>query len=179
MRESKRVLMALLLSLTMISAYSQTKFTEQKAGHIYHVSVPDYMTKTVTLNDVATMQYINSAKNAYLVIIDDSKEELEMKGIKFASLKDFHDDNIKHLKSEDNEHSETKIAEFEANGNKFYQSELNVNFKEKDNLEVKITYLITYVETKGYYYQILCWSLTPEYKSLMPDFKKIAASIKD
>lgn len=179
MRVSKRVLIALLSIVTMVSAYSQTKFTEKKAGHVYSVSVPDYMTKTVTLNDVATMQYINSAKNAYLVVIDDSKEELEMKGIKFASLKDFHDDNIKHLKGEENEPVESSPVEFEANGNKFYQTELNVNFKEKDNLEVKITYLITYVETKGYYYQILCWSLSPEYKNLTADFKKIAASIRD
>jgi hypothetical protein len=179
MKITKGVLLTLLSIVTMVSAYSQTKFTEQKAGHIYHVSVPDYMTKTVTLNDVATMQYINSAKNAYLVIIDDSKEELEMKGIKFATLKDFHDDNIKHLRTEENESVETKATEFEISGNKFYQTELGVNFKEKDNLEVKITYLITYVETKGYYYQILCWSLSPEYKNLYADFKKIAASIKD
>lgn len=179
MKITKGVLIALLSITTIVSAYSQTKFTEQKAGHIYHVSVPDYMTKTVTLNDVATMQYINSAKNAYLVIIDDSKEELEMKGIKFASLKDFHDDNIKHLRTEENESVETKATEFEANGNKFYQTELGVNFKEADNVEVKITYLITYVETKSYYYQILCWSLSSEYKNLYADFKKIAASIKD
>jgi hypothetical protein len=179
MKITKGVLITLFSITTIVSAFSQTKFTEQKAGHIYHVSVPDYMTKAVTLNDVATMQYINSAKNAYLVIIDDSKEELEMKGIKFASLKDFHDDNIKHLRTEENESVETKGTEFEMNGNKFYQSELGVNFKESDNLEVKITYLITYVETKNYYYQILCWSLSSEYKNLYADFKKIAASIRD
>ncbi|RYU92804.1 hypothetical protein [Emticicia agri] len=179
MKITKKVFIIFLTLVTVTSAYSQTKFTEQKAGHVYHVSIPDYMTKSVTLNDVATMQYINSAKNAYLVIIDDSKEELEMKGIKFASLKEFHDDNIKHLKGEENDPVESKGVEFEANGNKFYQSELSVNFKEKDDLEVKITYLITYVETKGYYYQILCWSLTPEYKNLLADFKKIAASIRD
>jgi hypothetical protein len=179
MKITKGVLITLFSITTLASAYSQTKFTEQKAGHIYHVSIPDYMTKAVTLNDVATMQYINSAKNAYLVIIDDSKEELEMKGIKFASLKDFHDDNIKHLRTEENESVETKATEFEINGNKFYQTELGVNFKEKDDLEVKITYLITYVETKSYYYQILCWSLSSEYKNLYADFKKIAASIRD
>lgn len=179
MKIIKVILSALFAIITMASAYSQTKFTEQKAGHLYYVSVPDYMTKSVTLNDAATMQYINSAKNAYLIVIDDSKEELEMKGIKFASLKDFHDDNIKLLKAEENSPVESKPTEFVVNGNKFYQSELNVNFKEADNLEVKITYLITYVETKGYYYQILCWSLSSEYKNLVADFKKIAASIKD
>lgn len=179
MKITKVILSALFAMITMASAYSQTKFTEQKAGHVYYVSVPDYMTKTVTLNDVATLQYINSAKNAYLIVIEDSKEELEMKGVKFASLKDFHDDNIKLLKAEENLPVESKPTEFVVNGNKFYQSELNVNFKEADNLEVKITYLITYVETKGYYYQILCWSLSSEYKNLVADFKKIAASIKD
>ena len=102
-----------------------------------------------------------------------------MKGVKFASLKDFHDDNIKLLKAEENSPVESESTEFVANGNKFYQSELNVNFKEADNLELIITYLITYVETKSYYYQILCWSLSSEYKNLLADFKKIAASIKD
>lgn len=179
MKKTKGVLLTLLSILTLVSAHSQTTFTEQKAGHIYYVSVPDYMTKTISLNDVATMQYLNSVKNAYLVIIDDSKEELEMKGVKFASLKDFHDENIAHLKEEENEPVESKAVEFEANGNKFYQSDLSVILKEKDAPEVKITYLITYVETKRYYYQILCWSLSPDYKNLLPDFKKIAASIKD
>jgi len=174
-----KVLYVILLGIAAHASYGQTSFTEQKAGHIYFVAVPDYMTKSVTLNDVASMQYINSVKNAFMVVIDDSKDDLGMKGIKFATLKDFHDENIKHLRGEENKSAESKPVEFELKGNKFYQTELQVDFKEADDEEVKITYLITYVETKKYYYQILCWSLSSEFKKLLPDFKKIAASIKD
>lgn len=170
---------AILLGIAMHTAYSQPTFIEQKAGHIYYVKVPGYMTKTIKLNDVASMQYINSVKNAFMVVIDDSKDELSMKGIKFGNLKDFHDENIKHLRSEENKSIESAPVVFDLKGNKFYQTELQVDFRESDDEQVKITYLITYVETKNYYYQILCWSLSSEFKQLLPDFKKIAASIKD
>lgn len=170
---------AILLGIAAHTAYCQPTFTEQKAGHVYYIKVPDYMTKTIKLNDVASMQYINSVKNAFMVVIDDSKEELSMKGIKFANLKDFHDVNIKHLRSDENKSIESEPVVFDLKGNRFYQTELQVDFRESDDEQVKITYLITYVETKNYYYQILCWSLSSEFKQLLPDFKKLAASIKD
>ncbi|WP_259016837.1 hypothetical protein [Emticicia fluvialis] len=175
----KRVLFAWLLVIAAKALYSQSTFAEQKAGHIYYVSVPNYMTRTVKLNEVASMQYVNTVKNAFMVVIDDSKEELEMKGIKFGSLREFHDENIINLKGEKNKWTETDPREFEWKGNRFFQSELEVDFKEANEEEVKITYLITYVETKKYYYQILCWSLSSEFDKLLPDFKKIATSIKD
>jgi len=179
MKINKSILVILLLSVSSQFSFGQTKFTEQKAGHIFYVAVPDYLVKTWTLNDVADMQYMNSAKSAYMLVIEDSKEELEQKGIKYAALKDFHDDNIKTLKTEANNGEETKAVEFKANGNSFYQSDLSVTLKQDDNTDLKITYLITYVETKGYYYQILCWTLSSKYKELLPDFKKVAASLRD
>ncbi|WP_337042421.1 hypothetical protein [Emticicia sp. 17c] len=179
MKKTKGLLVLIAFISVIQVSLGQTSFTEQKAGHIYTLSVPNYMAKTFTLNDVASMQYHNAAKNAYLVVIDDTKEELEMKGIKFGSLKEFHDENIKQLSAEENMPTESGQTEFTINGNKFYQSQLSVTLKEEGSADVKITYLVTYVETKDYYYQVLCWSLTSDFKSLLGDFKKIAASLKD
>ncbi|MCU0326771.1 MAG: hypothetical protein MUF45_16235 [Spirosomaceae bacterium] len=170
------------LLFVLINAYSgmaQTKFSEKKAGHIFSISVPDYMVKTVSLNDAASAQYMNSTKNAYLIVIADSKEDLELSGQKFESPKDFHDSNIASLKTPENSPVETAGITFEVNGNKFFQSELKAALPQDDGSKLDVSYLITYVESKTHYYQILCWTLTPNFNTLLPDFKKIASSLKD
>lgn len=162
-----------------IPSFSQTKFVEQKAGHIIYMSVPDYMVKTSDLNDVASMQYMNKTKEAYVVVIEDSKEDLDAAGTKYAGLKDFHDSVIESLKSEDPKAQESKPTEFQQNGNKFYQTDLNATLQTEDGKEIKVTYLVTYVESKTHYYQILCWTLANNYKDLVGDFKKIVVTIRD
>lgn len=162
-----------------IPSFSQTKFVEQKAGHIIYMSLPEYMVKTSELNDVASMQYMNKAKEAYVVVIEDSKEDLEAGGTKYVGLKDFHDSVIESLKSEDPKAQESKPTEFQQNGNKFYQTDLNATLQTEDGKEIKVTYLVTYVESKTHYYQILCWTLASNYKNLVGDFKKIAETIRD
>lgn len=165
--------------LSTIPSFSQTKFVEQKAGHIIYMSLPEYMVKTSDLNDVASMQYMNKAKEAYVVVIEDSKEDLEAEGTKYANLKDFHDSVIESLKSEDPKAQESKPTEFQQNGNKFYQTDFNATLQTEDGKDIKVTYLVTYVESKTHYYQILCWTLANNYKDLVGDFKKIAATIRD
>lgn len=159
--------------------YSQTKFVEQKAGHIIYMSVPDYMVKTTSLNDVASMQYMNKTKEAYVVVIEDAKEDLEAEGTKYSSLKEFHDSVIESLKSEDPKAQESKPTEFQQNGNKFYQTDLYATLQTEDGKDIKVTYLVTYVESKTHYYQVLCWTLANNYKDLVGDFKKIASTIRD
>jgi hypothetical protein len=174
-----------LLFLTVIPifstslSYSQTKFVEQKAGHIIYMSVPDYMTKTTSLNDVASMQYMNKTKEAYVVVIEDAKEDLEAEGTKYNSLKEFHDSVIEILKSEDPKAEESKPTEFQQNGNKFYQTDLYATLQTEDGKDIKVTYLVIYVESKTHYYQILCWTLASSYKDLVADFKKTASTIRD
>jgi hypothetical protein len=162
-----------------IPSFSQTKFVEQKAGHIIYMSLPEYMVKATDLYDVASMQYMNKAKEAYIVVIEDSKEDLEVGGTKYASLKDFHDSSIESLKSEDPKSQESKPTEFQQNGNKFYQTDFSTTLQTEDGKAIKVTYLVTYVESEKYYYQILCWTSANNYKDLVDDFKKTVATIRD
>ncbi|MFN3850861.1 MAG: hypothetical protein ACK4NY_15615 [Spirosomataceae bacterium] len=175
----KKHLTLLLVLIGISTSFAQTKFSEKKAGHIFYIAVPDYMVKTVSLNDAASAQYMNSGKNAYLIVIADSKEDLELSGQKFVSPKDFHDSNIASLKTPENSPVESEGISFEANGNKFFQSELKAALPQEDGSKLDISYLVTYVESKTHYYQILCWTLTPNFSTLLPDFKKIASSLKD
>lgn len=168
----------ILMLFSTLAAFSQAKFTEKKAGHIFYISVPDYLQKTTLLNDAAAIQYENSEKEIYMIVIEDSKEDLEISQVKFESLKEFHDSNIVALKTDENLAVESSPKQFEKNGLKFIQSDLKVVLKE-EKTTTNVSYLVTYVESPTHYYQILCWSLTPDYKKYVEDFRKIAASIRD
>jgi hypothetical protein len=54
--------------------------------------MPDYMTRTIGLNDVATVQYKNSVKDIYTIVIEDSKEELAIAAIFYASIQEFQEE---------------------------------------------------------------------------------------
>lgn len=121
---------SIIVVVSTISSFSQTKFIEQKAGHII------YMVKKTDLNDVASMQYMNKTKVAYVVVMEDAKEDLEVDGTKYANLKEFHDSVIESLTSEDPKTKESKPMEFQQNGNKFYQTHLNVILQMEDGKEI-------------------------------------------
>jgi hypothetical protein len=84
-----KTLFAILASFLCVNLYAQATLSEKKVGHIYYLSLPDYMLKTYDLNDVATLQYKNAAKEAYTIVIEDSKEQLEALGIKYTDAEDF------------------------------------------------------------------------------------------
>jgi hypothetical protein len=178
----KIILLKIILSLGLIPYFTiaQTKFNTQKTGHEFYIDTPNYMVKTTDLNDAANFQYTNKIKEAYTIVISDSKEAITAGGSKYENLEEFHDELIKSLKTglEDPSESEPKI--FEQNGLKFYQIKLNGSFlnTEKEK-KFPVIYLITYVESDKYYYQILSWSIASNFDSLLPDYLKIASSIRE
>ena len=67
---------SVLLGLQLTTLGQQASFLEKEIGNVYHVSIPDYMTKTYKLNDAASLQYLNASKETYVIVIEDSKDEL-------------------------------------------------------------------------------------------------------
>ena len=57
---------ALLITVFLFVAFNvlaQTGIKEYTAGHLFYVSLPDYMKKTTGLNGYATIQFKNSVKD--------------------------------------------------------------------------------------------------------------------
>ncbi|HMT29355.1 MAG TPA: hypothetical protein PKD91_08765 [Bacteroidia bacterium] len=165
---------AFILFLLLSNLSFAQKFTTKPGGHCFTMEIPDYMAISYDLNDVAVLQYQNTAKEAYVITIDDSKGNLEFVGLKFADAKAFLDDFIVEYKKDADKRKQGNIKEFEANGNKHAQVELT--WKDED---IDYFMLITTVETQTHFYKILCWT-TKEYKEkLLPDFLTMASSLKD
>lgn len=169
-----KYLVLAIATLFVFSNSSAQQFATKKGGHCFTMDIPEYMTITYDLNDVATLQYQNTAKEAYVIAIDDSKNHLEFVGLKFMNAREFLDDFIGAYKKDADKRKQGEIKEFVANDNKHAQVELSWTDEELD-----YAMLITAVETKTHFYKILCWTLKEHKDKLEKDFIAIAASLKD
>lgn len=156
------------------SAIAAQSFSTQKGGHCYTLDIPDYMTKTYSLNDIASLQYQNIQREAYTIVIEDEKAHLESLGIKFVDAEDFLAEFVENYKAGEENRKLSPAANFNANGNSASQTALEWT-EEVGNFYM----LITVVESKTHFYKIMSWTLGENQDKLKADFQKIAQSLKD
>lgn len=169
----KQFVVSIVVLLSFLSVYSDD-FTEQKGGHVYTIEVPDYMVKTYQLNETASLQYQCVSKYAYMVVIDDAKQKLQDVGFKFVGAKVFLNVYLESYNTEAKNRKVGSVEEFKSNGYDHAQTEMTWT-------EGKTDYylLITCVETKDYFYKILCWTTQKNKDKLKKDFLRISKSLKD
>lgn len=165
---------ASLCFIVFIHTAQAQQFATQKGGHCYTLDVPNYLKKTFSLNDVASLQYMNEDKVAFCVVIDDNKEHLAEVEMNFTGVKNFLENFLEDYNTEAADRKVGSITEFTANNNKHAQTELTWT-EEGD----KFYLLVTAVETKTHYYKILTWTIAANKDELKNDFIKIAKSLKD
>ena len=170
-------ILATLATITLVLA-SETlnaqSFTSQKGGVCYTLDIPDYMAKTFELNDVASLQYMNTQKEAYVIVIDDDKDQLEELGIKFSNVTEFFDNFTTDYMAGAEGRTMSETVTFNNNGNDHAQTELKWT---SDGINYFM--LITTIETAGHYYKLLCWTVEENKDNLLVDFKRIASSLME
>jgi hypothetical protein len=170
------VYLLIYFTLNSTTSIGQTKFSQQKAGHIFFIDLPDYMTKTMGLNDDATIQYKNSVKDVYNIVIEDSKEELAILDMHYSSINEFHEEFIKDFLKDEEKRNISKPI---------YQSKDNLNYIEFDasyfdkDAQIEIYYLIGIIESKSHFYKILSWTKMENKDKFKSDFQKTLYSLKD
>lgn len=147
-------------------------FQEQKVGHIYHVSIPDYMTKSYSLNNAASLQYLNAARETYVIVIEDSKEQLLEAGIPFTGPGDFYE----HFESTfaDKSSQISPRQNLKINGNQAIQVEITKPFG-----GYNVHYLVTVIESDTHFYKMLAWTIEDYKDRYLSDFKRIASSFRE
>lgn len=169
-------ILALTMTLYSTAVRSQTNLKEYKAGFTFNVSLPDYMTKTIGLNDVAAIQYKSAVKDVYGFIIFDTKEELEMAELKYSSTNEFYEDFIKDFLKDEEQRKLSKPISKTINGINFVESEISYFDKE---MNVEICYQIGIVETDKSFYKVISWSTKENKEKYKSDFQKIIYSVRD
>ena len=153
---------------------SAQQLVTQNGGHCYTLDIPDYMIKTYELNDVATLQYQNASREAYVIVIEDPKDQLEDLGMHFTSASDFIASFISDYKSEAESRSATDLTAFDEGSNHLAQAVISWKDGEDD-----FYMLVTAVETETHFYKILCWSVNDHWETLKEDYYRLSKTLKD
>ena len=149
-------------------------FAVRKGGNCFVMDIPEYLTRTFALNDVASLQYQNTSKSAYMIVIEDNKEHLQEVGIKFVHAKDFLESFTADFKKDKENRKLTPVNEFKSNGYAHAQTELSWTEDGGD-----FYMLITGVETPGHFYKIMCWTTSENRDKMDADFRRISRSLKE
>jgi hypothetical protein len=163
-----------LLLLTFVS-FGQSSSKTYKTGHVFSITLPDYMSRTVGLNSSANFQYKSEVKDVYGFVIVDDKEELKLAELNFASVTEFNEDFMKSFLADvEKKNIGTPVIK-KIGENSFL--ECDVTYFDKES-EGEIYYLVGVVETKSAFYKILSWSLAENKDKFKSDFQKILYSLK-
>ena len=174
----KRTIAILTTTLVLITSttFAQTVLKEYKVGHIFHVSLPDYMSKTTGINDAAVIQFQNSIKEIYCFAFEDNKDDLELAQMKFSSINDYYDNFIKNFLIKQKNRKISEPVSQTIGDNKFI--EIDATYFDKD-AKMDIYYFVGIVETKDAFYKVYCYGNLEAKDKYKADFQKILYSIKD
>lgn len=165
-----------ILVLITSTAFAQTELKEYKIGHVFHISIPDYMSKTTGVNDAAVFQFQNSIKEIYCFAFVDTKEDLEVAQMKFSSVNDYYENFIKDFLIKQKNRKISEPVSQTIGDIKFI--ECDATYYDKD-AKMDIYYFVGIVETKDAFYKVYCYGKLEAKDKYKADFQKILYSLKD
>lgn len=164
------------LFLLASTAFSQSGLKEYTAGHIFKISLPDYMSKTIGLNTASSIEYRSVVKDVYGVIILDTKEELALAEMKFTSIQEFYEYFMNGFLGDAKSKKVSEPILKKIGETKVLESDVFYHDEESDT---DIYYLAGIVETEKAFYKVLSWSAAESKDKFKSDFQKILYSLKD
>ena len=158
------------------NAFGQAALKEHSIGHVFYLSLPEYMSKTVGLNDASSIQFKSLVKDVYGFVIEDNKEEMKLAELVYSSVDEFFEDFIKDFLIEEDKRKVSKPLMKRIGTTNFI--ECDVSYFDKD-AETEIYYFTGIVETPTAFYKVLCWSTLANKDKFIADFQRILYSLKD
>lgn len=168
--------LTLILILATSNIFAQTTLKEYKIGHEVSVSLPDYMNRTIGLNDSSIIQYKSTVKDVYGFVIEDNKEELLLAEINYTSINDFCEDFAKGFLKDEKKRT-ISYPEYQKKGDINF-AEFDATYYDKD-AKTEIYYLVGIVETKTSFYKVLAYTSKENKDKFKTDFQKTLYSLKD
>lgn len=171
----KKILPVLILAFVSVLSFGQT-IKQYTVGHPIYVSAPDYMNRTIGLNDAAVIQFKSEVKDVYSYIIEDNKEELKLAELNYTSIGEFYEDFIEGFVEGEEKVNQSKPVIQKKNDINFLEADISFYSKEA---KTEIYYLIGVVETKTAFYKVISWCILENKAKFKADFQKILYSVKD
>ena len=176
MKTKTLLIISVIALFSGVSSHAQTALKSYKIGHSFNISIPDYMSRTIGLNESATVQYKNEVKEVYSFVIEDAKEELKLAELNFSSIAEFYDSFIKDFAKDEKERELSKSIISKKGNTNFIEADLSYFDAES---QIRIYYLVGVVETPNSYYKVISWTLAESKDKFKEDFRKILYSLSE
>jgi hypothetical protein len=148
----------------------------------YSMDIPSYMTKSTELNDDASLQFRGILKEAYVIVIDESKQEF----VDFLHSEDLYDSSLSIVSNYAKTQLENTTAsmnvitrktpiKMKINGLNAVKSEIDGVV---DGITFPISYFITFVESQEKLYMIMAWTLKEDKEIHRTTFERMAKTFK-
>jgi hypothetical protein len=173
----------LFLTILILTA-CQSGDTEQivTIGNRYSLSIPSFLVKASTsLNEDASLQYLHTWKEFYVIVIDESKSEIE-KALIDNNLTDKYSNDIKGYSDllltgfEQSVSISHKSAIIDTIVNNMPARILTINGRAEG---LDAIYSIAFIQGKERYYQVMAWTLSNKEYEYRDKMKKIMYSLKE
>lgn len=158
-------------------------FQEVEINGQYKMHVPDYMNQSYDLNAEASLQYQNTTKETYVIIIDEDKEEF----VEMFQLIGMYDDELsvidnyasvqtQSLLENVTVEEKTEPKSYEINGLPAVTTEIQ---GEATGVVYPIYYYMTFIEGADDLYMIMTWTLKESKDTYKGTFEKMVKSFEE
>jgi hypothetical protein len=157
-------------------------YTDVKIDSAYVLSIPDFMAATTELNEEASLQYMDAKSEAYVIVIDEPKQDFVNAFVATGQYNDsltvidnYSQIQLALIKEKMTESAINDPKSLKINGLDAIQLELTGKMAE---VKFEIAYHITFVESPKNMYMIMSWTLKDYEKKFKPVYEKIASSFR-
>ena len=148
----------------------------------YSMGIPKFMSEAKSLNDEASLQYQNIFQEAYVIVIDESKDEyiesyknLDAYDTTQSVIANYTDTQIQSITSRLEVIEKSEVKTFRING--LNASSIEIDGK-VENVDVPITYFLNFVEGREKLYFIMAWTLQKKKDTHRSTFEEMVKSFR-
>jgi hypothetical protein len=148
----------------------------------YSMGIPSFMTKATALNKGASLQYQNIFKEAYVIVIDEDKQEfidtykeLSIYDTTRSVLSNYTDSQVQSITANIEVISQKEVTTFKINGQNAAAVELDANV---EGVKIPITYFLSFIEGKDKLYFIMAWTLQDKKDTHRDPFARMVKSFR-
>jgi hypothetical protein len=184
MKSAFSLLSAALIAMSLTSCLSKllkdqkVELVQIKIGNDYSMNIPSFMSKTTRLNEEASLQFQNMFEEAYVIVIDENKQEfidvyreLDAYDTLLSPVANYADTQIQLTSSNMEVTSKNELKSYQINGLNAASIEIDAKV---DN--TAITYFLTFVEGPDKLYMIMAWTLQNKKDEHRKTFDEMAKS---
>jgi hypothetical protein len=148
----------------------------------YSMGIPSFMTKTTSLNDDASLQFQNIFKEAYVIVIDESKEgfvdalvDADSYDSSRSVIENYADTQVQLTTSNMNVITKKDVIPSTINGLNAASAEIDATV---EGVKQPISYFLTFVEGKEKLYMIMAWTLQTKKETHRNTFEVMAKTFQ-